>query len=81
MPTVQPEDYQGPYRFQFWSSDLGEPAHVHVRRDRADAKYWLEPVELAQNRGFKEHELTRIKALVVKYHSQLLEAWHEFFGH
>lgn len=27
---------------------------THVRRDRADAKYRLQPVELARNRGFKE---------------------------
>lgn len=80
MPTVEPADYQGPYRFQFWSSDIGEPAHIHVRRDRADAKYWLEPVELAYNRGFKEHELTRIRMLVLAYRSQFLQGWYEFFG-
>jgi hypothetical protein len=36
MPTVK---IIGPYRFHFYSSDHGEPAHVHVQRDEANAKF------------------------------------------
>ena len=46
------------YRFFFWSQESNEPPHVHVKRDRLEAKFWLEPVvELAQNWGFARHEL------------------------
>ncbi len=30
MPTIYRE---GPYDFVFFSSDYGEPPHVHVKRD------------------------------------------------
>jgi hypothetical protein len=77
MPTV----FQaGPYGFIFFSSDGGEPAHIHVKRGRQIAKFWLEPVSLAKNKGFKEHELNQVARLVVKYREKLLEAWHDYFG-
>jgi hypothetical protein len=41
MPTVL---RAGPYRFLFYSSDAGEPLHVHVERDDNTAKFWLSPV-------------------------------------
>ena len=37
----------GPYRFYFWSRENHEPPHIHVGRDRVEAKFWLEPVALA----------------------------------
>ena len=77
MPTVL-ED--GPYSFVFFSSDQGEPPHIHVKRDRQIAKFWLEPISLAKNRGFPEHETNRIARLVVKYHATFLEAWNDYFG-
>jgi hypothetical protein len=58
MPTVL---QVGPYSFIFLSSDRGEPAHIHVKRDRQlAAKFWINPVSLEKNRGFKEHELNQI---------------------
>jgi hypothetical protein len=77
MPTVLTV---GPYSFVFFSSDKGELAHIHVKRDRQIAKFWLDPVSLAINRGFKDHELRQIAHLVVKYQQQLLEAWHDYFS-
>jgi hypothetical protein len=77
MPTVLQD---GPYSFIFFSSDREEPPHVHVKRDRHIAKFWLDPVSLAKNRSFKEHELNRIARLVVKHRERLWEAWHDYFG-
>ncbi|MFM7575170.1 MAG: DUF4160 domain-containing protein [Snowella sp.] len=77
MPTVC---QVGPYSFIFFSSDKGEPPHIHVRRDRQLAKFWLQPVSLAKNRGFKDHELNDILQLVETYEQQLLEAWHDYFN-
>ncbi|MEW6338821.1 MAG: DUF4160 domain-containing protein [Acidobacteriota bacterium] len=68
----------GPYRFFFFAGDLGEPPHVHVERDRATAKFWLEPVSLAGSRRFAAHELRRLEELVCVNATAFLEAWHEF---
>jgi hypothetical protein len=76
MPTVLRD---GPYSFVFFSSDRGEPPHIHVKRERCVVKYWLEPVSLAKNRGFADHELTEIERLVQKHRDTLLEAWHDHF--
>jgi hypothetical protein len=76
MPTI----FQvGPYSFIFFSSDKGEPPHIHVRRDRQLVKFWLQPISLSKNRGFKDYELNEILQLVKTYEQQLLEAWHDYF--
>lgn len=76
MPTVL---QVGPYSFIFFSSDRGEPAHIHVKRDRQLAKFWLSPIALEKNCGFKDHELNDIRKLVEEYQQALLEAWHDYF--
>lgn len=75
-PTVLRE---GPYRFFFFSSDRGEPRHVHVGRDERTAKFWLEPVGLEYNEGFGSHELQKIKALVQQHQPDLVRAWNGYF--
>lgn len=60
MPTVLRD---GPFNFVFFSSDRTEPPHIHVKRDRQIVKYWLDPVSLANNHGFAEHELNQISGL------------------
>jgi hypothetical protein len=70
----------GPYRFLFFAADQNEPAHVHVKRDRSEAKFWIEPVVRLENqRGFAEHELNRITRLVNDHREFLLERWNEYF--
>jgi hypothetical protein len=77
MPTVL---QVGPYSFVFFSSDRGEPPHIHVKRERQIAKFWLDPISLARNHEFKDHEINQITHLVVEHHQTLLEAWHEYFS-
>ncbi|MEM6429236.1 MAG: DUF4160 domain-containing protein [Deinococcota bacterium] len=77
MPTVL---NIGPYRFIFFSSDKPEPPHIHVCRDRQLAKFWLEPINLAKNRGYSERELRHIAQLVIDHQQEFLEAWHDYFG-
>ena len=64
MPTVK--GLVGPYRFFFYSFDCAEPEHVHVRRERMNCKFWLDPIALAGNDGFSAHELNRIRALIAE---------------
>ena len=70
----------GPYRFFFYSFDCNEPMHVHARRDRQHAKFWLAPVALAWNHGFSPRELNEIRRLVVDHEPAIIEAWHEHCG-
>ena len=54
-----------PYRVGFFSFDLNEKRHVHVRRERKECKIWIEPhVELAWNSGFADHEVNDILRIV-----------------
>ena len=77
MPTIL---RVGPFRFYFYSHEPNEPPHIHVDRGEATIKLWLEPVEVAQSRGFRAHEIGGIVAIVVEHQARLLEAWHEYFG-
>lgn len=71
MPRVP--GIPGPYRFFFYSFDCSEPRHVHVRRERMNCKFWLEPISLAANNGFTSSELNRIRKLVLDNLDQLKE--------
>jgi Protein of unknown function (DUF2442)/Domain of unknown function (DUF4160) len=64
-----------PYKFVFFSTDKGEPRHIHVVRDKALAKFWLDEVSLAKTRNFPGHELTEIEKLVVQHRDTFRKAW------
>jgi hypothetical protein len=70
----------GPYWFFFYSFDCAEPKHVHVRRERHEAKFWLEPVTLAWNRGFAPRELNEIRRIIIENTALIIEAWYEHCG-
>ena len=57
MPTVL--GWSG-HRAYFVSHDCREPPHVHVDRGRCSVKVWLQPVAVAWNIGYAQHELTEI---------------------
>lgn len=77
MPTVL---RHGGYRFYFYSHEPSEPAHVHVDRGGATAKFWPSPVALARNAGFNARELGDLSRLIRANQAQLVEAWREYFG-
>jgi hypothetical protein len=72
--------YSGPFRFYFYSHEPDEPPHIHVDRDDVSAKFWLDPVQLAANFGFRAHELREIQSKVAEHRDKFLESWNEFFG-
>jgi hypothetical protein len=76
VPTVL---RNGPYRFFFYSADRAEPPHVHVQRQRAKAKFWLELVAFGRATGFSARELLELHRLIDE-HRIVLDAWHEYFG-
>lgn len=77
MPTVLRE---GPYRFFFYSSDGVEPPHIHVARDDAIAKFWLDPVRYDYSARFRPVEIRRIQAMIEEHKDALVDAWNEHFG-
>jgi hypothetical protein len=77
MPTVLRE---GPYRVYFYSHETGEPPHVHVDRDNASAKFWLNRLSTAANDGFSARELRVVEELVSRNRWLLIRAWNDFFG-
>ena len=77
MPTVL--RIEG-FRLFFFSNERQEPSHIHVEAGGRHAKFWLEPVELAQSVGFSSPELTRLRDLVVMNEGFLKERWDEFFN-
>jgi hypothetical protein len=67
----------GRYRFFFFSNEGQESPHIHVRAGGDEAKFWLDPVQLAANYGFNTGEINQVEKLVEEHRDDLLEAWHE----
>ena len=78
MPSMS--GIPGPYRFLFYSFDCNEPPHVHVRRDRAMCKFWIDPIDLSGNWGFPPRGRTRIRHIIFQERHRILEAWREHCG-
>ena len=76
MPTVL---RVGPFRFFFYSGDRDEPVHVHVERDSAEAKFWLDPIQLARSYGFTATELKSIEKIITDHQANIREKWNDFF--
>jgi len=68
------------YRFFFYANERNEPPHIHVQRNDAVAKFWLNPVSLAQNHGMTPAELSRAFSLVEHHEIIILEKWNGFFS-
>ncbi len=77
MPTVLRE---GRYRFHFFSNEGQEPPHIHVKAGGDQAKFWLSPIELAANYGFRGYELNQIERIIRKHQDKLVGAWNEHFS-
>jgi len=77
MPTVL---RVGRYRFHFFSNEGLEPPHIHVKTGSDQAKFWLDPIGLAANYGFRAHELNEIERIIEQYQTELIGAWNEHWG-
>ena len=80
MPTVF---YERGYRFFFYSNEglPREPIHIHVEKDNAEAKFWLNPVvQVAYNDGYNARTLRELAGIVETNKDRIERAWNEFFG-
>jgi hypothetical protein len=44
------------------------------------AKFWLDPIGLASNYGFRAHELNEIERIIEQHQTKLIGAWNEHLG-
>ena len=77
MPTIL---RIGPYRFYFYSADGNEPIHVHVQRDDNTAKFWVNPVRLENNLGFRNKEINELFRMIEENQLFIIEKWNEYFN-
>jgi hypothetical protein len=66
------------YRFFFFSREGQEPRHIHVERAERYAKFWLDPIELVETRGFRGSELRELYSIIEE--PKFIIAWDEHFG-
>lgn len=76
MPTVL---RIGRFRFYFFSNERQEPPHIHVKAAENQAKFWLNPIQLASNYGFSSRDLNELEGLVEQNELFFLEVWNEYF--
>jgi hypothetical protein len=55
--------------------DLNEPIHVHVRRGRSQAKFWVSPIAIAWTRGYRPYELTEIERIIRENEEAIHDTW------
>ena len=71
------------YRFHFFSNegDPLEPVHIHVTREGADAKFWVQPeVNVAYNKGFSARTLAMLSRIVEERREEIERAWNDHFA-
>jgi hypothetical protein len=67
----------GPYRFYFFSLEE-DRMHVHVEAPDGELKVWREPrIEVAQNHGVAEREVTKILRIVETRHGEIEKRWRD----
>lgn len=80
MPKVF--DWNG-CRFHFYSDegDPREPMHIHVRRGRDNAKFWLWPeVAVAYSKGMPAHVLSQLIGVIEERRDEIESAWNDYFA-
>ena len=80
MPVVFRE---AGFRFHFYSDegDPREPVHIHVRKGRDNAKFWLYPeVTVAYNRGFSSRVQAELIRIIEPRRGEIESAWNDHFA-
>lgn len=68
------------YRFFFFSREGNKPMHIHIEHADQYAKFWLNPIQLAESDGFRSGEIAKLRKLVQENKNLFEEKWHEFFS-
>jgi hypothetical protein len=71
------------FKFFFYSNEgtPREPVRIHVEREDAEAKFWLQPeVHVAYNDGYDARTLRTLLEIVEANKDRIERAWDEFFS-
>jgi hypothetical protein len=68
--------YHG-YRFFFFSCEAEEPIHVHIESAEKYAKFWLDPILLAESHGYLSRQLREIRELIQENEDKSRRKWDE----
>ena len=53
---------------------------MHVEQAERYAKFWLDPIELVEARGFRGSELRELYSIIEEHRDKFIIAWDEHFG-
>jgi len=70
----------GGFRFFFFSREGREPRPIHVEQAERYAKFWLEPLSVAESRGFRAAEIRELYSLIAQNREKFILAWDEHFS-
>ncbi len=65
------------YRFFFFSREAEEPIHVHIESAEKYAKFWLDPIMLAESHGYLSRQLREIRELIQENEDKIRRKWDE----
>lgn len=66
------------YRFFFYAYDCIEPRHIHMKKENAECKFWLDPVSLEFNHGMTAKQLREVERIIIDNLDTLRREW-DFF--
>lgn len=76
-----PSQRIGAFLCYFVSYDCVEPPHIHLAKGRErnapSAKFWLENLTLAANRGLRATDLKDAERIVAENREAFLEIWND----
>jgi len=68
------------FAFRIFSNEE-DRMHIHVLKDKNEAKVWLEPeIKIEYNFGFKQQEIKRIMKIVKENEEEFKQKYREFIG-
>ena len=50
-----------------------------LQKPAAMPDFWMSPVRLSVNHGFRPHDLSEIAGIIEEHETLILEKWNEFF--
>jgi len=71
------------YKFFFFSNEGAplEPLHIHVRKGKSVAKFWVQPVvRLAEAYEMSPKELCELVKVIEENRTLIERNWNEYFG-
>ncbi len=70
------------WRIFFFSNEGDEPIHVHCKKGRANAKFWISPddynIHPAYVRSMTRQQERELRRILFDHFDEIVAAWNEF---